>query len=128
MSLESWKSFFEIGGVVLLFLTFAFGTGALLTGKVVNQRQENQLRRFDSDLTTAKTALSDQQERNAEWNYRHYHCKNSSFPKVQGQHCYMEKTESVSLTGLNHFSNRKLRLDSAECHSTNLLWTMTRWR
>ncbi len=65
MSLESWKSFFEIGGVVLLFLTFAFGTGALLTGKVVNQRQENQLRRFDSDLTTAKTALSEQQERTA---------------------------------------------------------------
>lgn len=65
MSVESWKSFFEIGGVILLFLTFAFGAGFMVTGKIVNARQEKQLRQFDSDLTTAKGALSVQQERAA---------------------------------------------------------------
>lgn len=41
MDVEWWKSFFEIGGVVLLFLTFAFGAGFMLTGKKVNERQPN---------------------------------------------------------------------------------------
>jgi hypothetical protein len=65
MPVEWWKSFFEFGGVVLLFLTFAFGAGFMLTGKVVNERQERQLRQFDKDLTDAKTALGKQQERAA---------------------------------------------------------------
>ena len=41
MSVESWKSFFDIALVVAAFV---FGGGALLTGRVVNQRQERQLR------------------------------------------------------------------------------------
>lgn len=65
MPVEWWKSFFEIGGVALLFLTFAFGAGFMLTGKIVNERQAKQLRQFESDLTAAKTALSEQQERTA---------------------------------------------------------------
>lgn len=65
MSVEWWKSFFEIGGVVLLFLTFAFGAGFMLTGKVVSQRQESQLRQFDKQLTDAKNELAAQQERAA---------------------------------------------------------------
>ena len=65
MSVEWWKSFFEIGGVVLLFLTFAFGAGFVLTGKIVSQRQETQLRQFDKDLTDAKNDLVKQQERAA---------------------------------------------------------------
>jgi hypothetical protein len=66
MPVEWWKSFFEIGGVVLLFLTFAFGAGFMLTGKIVNQRQERQLRQFDKDLTDAKTALGKEQVRAAD--------------------------------------------------------------
>lgn len=65
MSLEGWKSVFEIGGVVLLFLTFAFGAGALWTARRVNDRQAAQLRQFDKDLTDAKTELGAQQERAA---------------------------------------------------------------
>lgn len=65
MDMEWWKSFFEFGGVILLFLTFAFGAGFMLTGKKVNERQSERLRTFDSDLTTAKTDLEAQKERAA---------------------------------------------------------------
>ncbi|SRR5579871_4323340 len=64
-SVESWNSFFELGGVILLFLTFAFGAGFVLTGKKIKVRQEVQLRQFDKDLTDAKRGLVDQQERAA---------------------------------------------------------------
>jgi uncharacterized protein HemX len=67
MDVEWWKSFFEIGGVVLLFLTFAFGAGFMLTGKVSYERQTERLRSFDKDLTAAKTALATQQELAAKW-------------------------------------------------------------
>lgn len=65
MPLESWKQLFEIGGVILLFLTFVFGAGALYTATRLNTLQEAQLRQFDKDLTGAKTALAAQQERAA---------------------------------------------------------------
>jgi len=70
MSLEGWKSFFEIGGVILLFLTFIFGAGVVITGNWINERQAERLRQFDSSLTEAKTDLLKQQERaaNAERN------------------------------------------------------------
>lgn len=65
MSVEWWKSFFEVGGVILLFLTFAFGAGVLVTGNLVNKKQAERLRVFDSELTSAKTDLARQQERAA---------------------------------------------------------------
>jgi len=61
MSLEWWKAFFEIGGVVLLLLTFAFGAGALLVNNRLGAIQDAQLRQFDKDLTDAKTKLVGQQ-------------------------------------------------------------------
>jgi hypothetical protein len=36
MSLEAWKAFFEIGGVVLLAATFVFGAGALIVNNRIN--------------------------------------------------------------------------------------------
>jgi hypothetical protein len=65
MSPENWKSFFEFGGVVLLALTFIFGAGALFFSHQVNALQEEHLRQFDKDLTEAKRALGEQQERAA---------------------------------------------------------------
>jgi len=65
MDIEWWKSLFEVGGVALLFLTFAFGAGFMLTGKKVNERQSERLRKFDSDLTEAQTNLETQKERAA---------------------------------------------------------------
>lgn len=65
MSLEGWKAFFEIGGVILLFLSFVCGAGALYFSNRINAVQDAQLRQFDKDMTEAKTALGKQQERTA---------------------------------------------------------------
>jgi hypothetical protein len=54
VTVEDWKSIFDIGTVCLTFLLFAFGAGALITGNVINARQSVQLRQFDKDLTAAK--------------------------------------------------------------------------
>ena len=65
MSLELWKSIFEYGGVILLFLTFIFGAGAVITTNRLNTHQAEALREFDRNLTDAKTQLGIQQERAA---------------------------------------------------------------
>jgi hypothetical protein len=61
MSLETLKGFFEIGGVALLALTFAFGAGALIVNYRLNAIQGVKLRNFDKDLTAAKLALGKQE-------------------------------------------------------------------
>jgi hypothetical protein len=65
MPIEDWKSLFDLATVVLLGLTFAAGAGVLITGNIINRTQNEKLRKFDSDLTTAKTELGKQQERAA---------------------------------------------------------------
>jgi hypothetical protein len=65
MTVEGLKTIFDWVAVILLFLTFAAGTGVLITGNIINRRQAAQLRQFDSDLTDAKTKLGEQQERAA---------------------------------------------------------------
>jgi hypothetical protein len=50
MSVDALKGFFDIGALVLLFLTFAFGAGILITGNKINDRQAEQLRQFDKAL------------------------------------------------------------------------------
>ncbi len=66
VSLELWNRIFEIGGVILLFLTFVFGAGALLTSKRINARQAAELRRFNRELTDAQTELDKQRVRAAD--------------------------------------------------------------
>lgn len=66
MSVEAWKTLFDILTVVLLLLTFAVGAGALYFGNRVDEKQKAQLRQFDKDLTEAKTQLSLQRTRAAE--------------------------------------------------------------
>jgi hypothetical protein len=46
MSLEAWKSFFEIGGVVLLAATFIFGAGALIVNNRLNEINSKELEAF----------------------------------------------------------------------------------
>jgi hypothetical protein len=43
MPLEVWKSVFEIGGVMLLALTFIFGAGALIVNNRLNAIQSKEL-------------------------------------------------------------------------------------
>lgn len=64
-TLESWKDGFEITGVLLLFLTFIAGAGALWFSRKLNTVQAEQLRQFDKGLTDAKTELGKQEERAA---------------------------------------------------------------
>lgn len=66
MSLESWKALFEIGGVILLFLTFVFGAGALITSNRINALQEVRLRQFSQTLTDSQTESGKQQVRAAD--------------------------------------------------------------
>jgi hypothetical protein len=65
MSVETFKSLFDVLTVVLLGLTFLAGAGVLITGNIINQRQSEHLKVFDSDLTKAKSDLATQQERAA---------------------------------------------------------------
>jgi hypothetical protein len=46
MTIEAWKSFFEYGGVILLFLTFVFGAGAVIAANRINRAQARELRDF----------------------------------------------------------------------------------
>jgi len=66
VSLEGWKSFFDMAAVVLLFLTFLAGAGAMIFGNKVNEKKDEQLRQFNKSLTGAQTELGKQQERTAE--------------------------------------------------------------
>jgi hypothetical protein len=65
MTVEGWKSVFDWGTVILLFLTFAFGAGIVITGGILGKQQEEKARQFEKDLTEAKTKLGEQQERAA---------------------------------------------------------------
>jgi hypothetical protein len=58
VSLESWKSFFEIGGVALLALTFVFGAGALIVNNRLNLKQAKELDEF-------KIKFEDEQQKTA---------------------------------------------------------------
>jgi hypothetical protein len=58
MSVEAWKSIFDIGTVVLLFLTFAFGAGALITGNIINKEQDRQLGQFKVDIANANLGIA----------------------------------------------------------------------
>src|SRR5216683_736374 len=60
MSLEVWKAIFEIGGVVLLALTFVFGAGALVVNNRLNVVQGRELDDFKLKFEgeQQKTALA----------------------------------------------------------------------
>ena len=66
MSVEFWKAVFDWAAVILVGLTFIAGFGALATGRVISDRQEDRLREFDHNLTIAKIELAKQEQRAAE--------------------------------------------------------------
>lgn len=49
MSIVSWKSVVDFVAVVSALLAFFAGVGAWATGRIINQRQDAQLRQFDKD-------------------------------------------------------------------------------
>ena len=66
MSLESWKTLFEIVAIILLGLTFMNAGAAWYFGRRINEQQVEKLRKFDQDLTAAKTGLAQAQKESAE--------------------------------------------------------------
>ena len=66
MSVDAWKTGFDTATVLLAFLVFVAGAGALITGRVIDRRKTQEIKQFDSDLTRAKSDLATQQKRAAE--------------------------------------------------------------
>lgn len=62
---ELWKTIFDSATVILLFLTFVAGAGALIFGNRINKKQAESLRKFDRDLTAAKTELEEEKQKTA---------------------------------------------------------------
>jgi hypothetical protein len=58
MSIEFWKAIFDWAAVVLVGLTFIAGAGALITGKILNDRQASNLKQFQLDLAAANGRAS----------------------------------------------------------------------
>jgi hypothetical protein len=56
-SIESWKSFFEWSSVVLVAGTVIAGAGAVITGRVTNERQKVVLRGLDKGILEARRDL-----------------------------------------------------------------------
>jgi hypothetical protein len=54
-SVESWHSFFEWSSVALVALTVVAGAGALITARIVNDRQTEKIRNLDIDVANART-------------------------------------------------------------------------
>jgi len=54
MSVELWKSIFDWAAVIMAALTFVAGAGALITGNILSDRQDEQLKQFNKDLTDAR--------------------------------------------------------------------------
>jgi hypothetical protein len=50
---------------VLVGFTFIAGAGAMITGKILTDRQDEKLRKFSTDLTAAQMELGKQQEQTA---------------------------------------------------------------
>jgi hypothetical protein len=68
MSVEQWKSLFDIGTVVLAGLVFLLGAGALITGNIINKRQSEQLTQFARDLRDKDVKIAEAQRDAADAN------------------------------------------------------------
>jgi hypothetical protein len=66
MSVESWKAVFDWAAVVLVGLTFIAGAGALIAGKVINERQASELKQFQLDLEKTREGAASASERAAQ--------------------------------------------------------------
>jgi hypothetical protein len=66
MSVEAWKSIADWATIVFIAFTVVSGSAALILGDRINEKQTEQLLKFDRDLTDARTKLGEQQQRAAE--------------------------------------------------------------
>ena len=59
MSLENWNTVLQIASVVLLGLTFAVGTGAIITGYLIGKRQEERIATTGRDAAEANSRAAE---------------------------------------------------------------------
>jgi len=64
-TLEWWKSIFEIGGIVLLVLTAAFGAGALYTNKKISKIQAGEILSLQERLIRGEVEFQKAQQQTA---------------------------------------------------------------
>jgi hypothetical protein len=115
VSLESWKTTVEIVALILLGLTFIDGGLVWYFSNKVNEQQAERLRRFDSDLTGAKTELAKQEERAAVAEGGIADAKKSAADALKDAGLANEKTEELRAINLatekNLEEERKTRLE-----------------
>jgi hypothetical protein len=63
MPVETWKAIADWATIVLIALTVVSGSVALVLGDRINEKQSEQLRKFDAGLTEAKTKAAEAGER-----------------------------------------------------------------
>jgi hypothetical protein len=66
ISLEGWKAIFEYGGVLLLFLTFVFGAGLVITANRINRVQAIELRQFRLQIEAEQQKTAEAQRATAD--------------------------------------------------------------
>lgn len=54
MSLEHWNTFWQVGSLWLILLTFIFAGGALITGNKISAKKDAESRRMDLDISEQK--------------------------------------------------------------------------
>jgi hypothetical protein len=63
MSVEQWKSLFDIGTVVCAGLVFLLGAGVLITGNIINKRQAEEIKQFGVDLKDKDVKIAEANDR-----------------------------------------------------------------
>ena len=68
LSLSDWYSLFQFVSIILLFLTFAVGAAAIITGLRVNKRSSLEIERLKLDSDKLRLEIAQAKERTAEAN------------------------------------------------------------
>lgn len=63
MTLEWWNTVFQVASALLLGLTFAVGTGAIITGVILGKRQEERIAMTGRDTAEANKRAGEANER-----------------------------------------------------------------
>jgi hypothetical protein len=95
MPLESWKVVFEVGGIVLLALTFVFGAGAWLVNNRLSLLQSRELEDFKlkSQEEQQKTAAAQAEAAKAQLELRRYidHVDRKAGPRRLDREKFLEQ-------------------------------------
>ena len=111
LSVETWKSIFDTGAVVLVFITGAFAAGGLITGNRINRKQAEKILQLETVASEARAAqqaieldLSKQQELTAEAQKELLELQNATLPRNFDPSILAKKLAHFSGTPVAFFS------------------------